>query len=916
MSDSQCTTVCSDCGRRLRYPPKLLGRTAKCPNCGTALKLNSPLAPVETETFLHEQADQTTVGELSSPEAKVKRASDRMKGKQSIGQTRRRIGRFELLQRLGRGGFGEVWHAKDLHLGRQVAIKLPLFPASEQKKIARFLTEGRAAAQLRHPNIVGVYDSGEYQGQHYLAIELVSGKPLSECAADRTLSHAEAARMIACLAGALHYAHTSGVVHRDIKPQNIVVNETGEPQILDFGLAKIIGDDAGLTIDGTVLGTPAFMAPEQARGDKASVGPHSDQYNLGATLFWLLTGRPLYEGPHAMVLAQVVRAIPPSPNKLLESKLDKRLEAICLKSIAKLPSDRYRDCQEMARDLHRYLNDEVVLARPVGAVGRAWRWTVRNRTDASLMAAAVLALVTSFTFSLSGWWRASSLTEVAVRAEEQAAQRLTELEATQSQMQAELPRLEAAKQKSEQARQSQATAQAQAEAAQAALQQKIAENEAISKQAQEQLALVEKNQSQETQLSSEIQSAAADSLALIPAKQQYAQYLEEAAKSIADDQLENAKQSLEKIAPQFRDWRWQFLSSSMTASWVSSVRAIPRDMRVVSVDSRHRLLAFEKTERPATYMWIDLDSGEEIIKYKSINTKFEDIKYHRPSNSIASADVHKDYTRVSNGTPTELLNTFDVPLLLHFLFFGESGQLYGMGGKANPYGDYGAVVVRFNPKPEVIWDIANEIAYKTAVVKLAKSADDISWIGSKNGKKHHQSGLACSPLTTGNSCRLFGSYWDTRLANDLQFELSISTDGIAMEHFWNTSLANVDGYRFFTVDGYRSLTTATYLDLGSEDGAQPSSNVSFKAIDGKLFASLYWSDLDRPPPLTTQRRNDVHYTQSTPLCSLPKEFANDKEMLVTCDQSADYIVVSGATHYVVLKNPELANTPPIEETQP
>ncbi len=616
MSEIKCKTDCPSCRRSIRHARELLGRTVKCPSCGDTIRLVADLVASETETLLQTQATADARDNVSSEEIIAG-------GNQEHG-SKRKIGRFELNRLLGRGGFGEVWESTDTHLGRQVAIKLPLFPASEKKKIARFLTEGRAAAQLRHPNIVGVFDAGEADGQHYLAIELVSGKSLYEFAQNKRLTHADAAQVVAKLAKALHYAHTNGIVHRDIKPQNIVISEDLEPQILDFGLAKILDDDAGLTIDGAVLGTPAYMAPEQARGELARIGPLSDQYSLGASFFWLLTGRAPFEGPHAAVLAQVIDASPPKPRDFA-CELDARLEAICLKSVSKLPADRYTNCEELACDLERYLQDDVVLARPVGTVGRTLRWASRNRTDASLIAAAVLALCGSFVFSLSGWRNASALTTVAVESETQASARLIELKATETQMQAELARLASAKQQSEQARIAEVEAQTQAESAQAALQKQISENEALAKQAQEQLALVKQNEFQKTDLLGGIESATTTLYAVqatLPLKELSSQLnsiLTESVKLIQDTQMDAAKQMLKKVSPQFRDWRWEYLWASTSTNWSSSVRSAPQNSSIIGIDSAQRLLCFQHGAPLTTYdkrtrrsfTWVNLATGDE-----------------------------------------------------------------------------------------------------------------------------------------------------------------------------------------------------------------------------------------------------------------------------------------------------------------
>src|SRR5262249_39081226 len=205
-------------------------------------------------------------------------------------------GRFELREVLGRGGFGVVYRAFDPLLDREVALKVPLFSRAERKKAERFLNEARAAARLRHPNIVAFYEIGEADDRLFLAAEYIQGKTLADVVKVSRPSIAQSVRWVLELAGALNYAHSQGIVHRDIKPQNIMIDAGGRPQIMDFGLAKRVDRDSTMTVEGALLGTPAYMPPEQARGEIDKIGPQSDQYSLGVVLYELLTGQKPFDG--------------------------------------------------------------------------------------------------------------------------------------------------------------------------------------------------------------------------------------------------------------------------------------------------------------------------------------------------------------------------------------------------------------------------------------------------------------------------------------------------------------------------------------------------------------------------------------------------------------------------------------------
>jgi serine/threonine protein kinase len=302
-----------------------------------------------------------------------------------------RIGRFEVRAVLGQGGFGRVYRAYDPRLQREVALKVPNFGADEPELVERFLEEARAAGRLRHPNIVAVFESGQAGNDYYIASELVEGQALVQRLRDDPPDFRQAARWVRELATALAYAHAAKVIHRDIKPANILLDRTGRPQLTDFGLAKRAGEDATRTVDGTVLGTPAYMAPEQARGELAAVGPHSDQYSLGVVLYELLARRRPFDGsPHA-ILAQVT-AGDFAPPRRFNPAIPRDLEAICLKAMAFQPSSRYASAAELGADLEHFLAGEPVHARHPSGLEQARRWLRRHR-QAALLTSGVAAAV-------------------------------------------------------------------------------------------------------------------------------------------------------------------------------------------------------------------------------------------------------------------------------------------------------------------------------------------------------------------------------------------------------------------------------------------------------------------------------------------------------------------------------------------
>ena len=301
-----------------------------------------------------------------------------------------RIPGYEIEAVLGRGGMGIVFRARHLRLNRPVAIKTVLEGGyAGPRERERFQREAEAVAALRHPNVVQVYDSGEAAGRPYFTMELVEGGSLAQKLAGTPQPTGPAVELVATLAGAMQAAHQGGIVHRDLKPANVLLTGDGTPKISDFGLARRLEGGTGLTQSGVAVGTPSYMAPEQARGQTHAVRPAVDVYALGAILYELLTGRPPFRAATSAETIQQVISQEPAPPSRLNDKVPRDLETICLKCLRKEPDRRYASAAALADDLRRFEEGRPILARPVGRAEKAWRWAWRKPTAAALLATAL-----------------------------------------------------------------------------------------------------------------------------------------------------------------------------------------------------------------------------------------------------------------------------------------------------------------------------------------------------------------------------------------------------------------------------------------------------------------------------------------------------------------------------------------------
>jgi serine/threonine-protein kinase len=289
-----------------------------------------------------------------------------------------RFGDYTLDEEIARGGMGVVYRASQVSLGRPVALKMILAGQfASGVDIQRFHREAEAAARLDHPHIVPIYEVGDLEGHHYFSMKLIEGGNLTEQISRFAGQPRAAAELMMTVADAVHHAHQRGILHRDLKPRNILLDPQGSPQITDFGLAKLVEASGEATQSGAIIGTVGYMAPEQARAER-TITTAADIYSLGAILYELLTGRPPFRGATAAeTLLQVLQRSPDRPRNV-RAEIDRDLETICLKCLENEPGHRYSSAAAVADDLRRWLEHRPITARPIGNPERLWRWCRRN----------------------------------------------------------------------------------------------------------------------------------------------------------------------------------------------------------------------------------------------------------------------------------------------------------------------------------------------------------------------------------------------------------------------------------------------------------------------------------------------------------------------------------------------------------
>jgi len=372
-----------------------------CPKCGAPLPADAPAGHCPQCLLALALEAQPTLTSISNPPPPGPRSYAEPPETETkhpvVGTRLGYVGDYELLEEIARGGMGVVYRARQSSLKRIVAVKM--IRSGEfagEAEVKRLRAEAEAAANLKHPNIVAIHEIGEHDGRHYFSMDFVAGKNLAQTVGGQPAPARQAAEWLKAIAEAVQFAHQRGVLHRDLKPQNILVDAEGRPHVTDFGLAKDLHADSGVTQTGAVMGSPSYMAPEQARGRNDLVGPASDVYSLGAVLYELLTGRAPFRGASAMETLHRVANDEPARPRSLNQDAPADLETICLKCLEKDPLRRYPTARALAEDMGRFLAGEPVQARPASFGRRAVSWARRH--PAVLAGAAALAL-----FALAGF---------------------------------------------------------------------------------------------------------------------------------------------------------------------------------------------------------------------------------------------------------------------------------------------------------------------------------------------------------------------------------------------------------------------------------------------------------------------------------------------------------------------------------
>jgi TolB-like protein/tRNA A-37 threonylcarbamoyl transferase component Bud32/Flp pilus assembly protein TadD len=379
----------------MRVPPTsdpvdLQKEPGSCPECGSASRVGRSLC-LSCMLSAGVGANGHN-GDLSAEASGKAETLDDLLGELDVCDADWRIGNYQVLEEIGRGGMGVIYRARQRHSRRIVALKRILsYHADSQETLARFRREAQAAASLDHPNILPIYEVSECDdGLPFFSMKFAGGGSLLDAAPALRGEPRRAVALLAKVARAVQYAHGQGILHRDLKPGNVLLDGRGEPLVSDFGLAKWLDTSSHLTRTLTIFGTPGYIAPEQVNGSAGKLGPASDVYSLGAILFDLLTGRPPFLGEHALKVIQQASEKPAPKLRTLVPGLDRDLETICAKCLEREPGARYRSAGDLAEDLERWLEGRHIIARPVSPPARAWRWTRRNPVVAGMAALLLL----------------------------------------------------------------------------------------------------------------------------------------------------------------------------------------------------------------------------------------------------------------------------------------------------------------------------------------------------------------------------------------------------------------------------------------------------------------------------------------------------------------------------------------------
>jgi serine/threonine protein kinase/Flp pilus assembly protein TadD len=399
-------------GARVGDSPIMSSAPRVCRKCSAEILADAPEGLCTAclfETGLNLLTDDPVAG-LDEPGADAARPLPRIKQKSDRAKTFGDFGDYELLDVIGRGGQGVVYRARQKSLNRIVALKvIGLGHWATEAHLKRFRLEAEAAASLEHPGIVPIHEVGERDGSCYFSMKFIEGGQLDEVVKQTPISIRQAAELIAKVARTVHYAHEHGILHRDIKPGNILLDQKGEPHLTDFGLARLVESESTVTRTLEVLGTPSYMAPEQAVGNNEAVSSVTDVYGLGAVLYQLLTGQPPFAGGTTYETIKLLFDTEPRQPRLLNPKIDRDLSTICLKCLEKHPERRYSSALALAEDLQRWLKHEPIQARRTGIFSQGKKWVRRNPASA-LLAASLIVLAAA-----AGWiiWKSEFIRPLA-----------------------------------------------------------------------------------------------------------------------------------------------------------------------------------------------------------------------------------------------------------------------------------------------------------------------------------------------------------------------------------------------------------------------------------------------------------------------------------------------------------------------